>query len=216
MRCRNSVATLVAVLFALCVDAKAQAPQQAAPTNRSPTLSLPPLSQAPLGLLWGATVAQIQSAGIRLAKNDFTAMGQMFMATNLPKTIADTQAVGLFFTRGNRLWRIVIILSDTENDPYGSSTRSRYEELQRILELRYGRGSEISHTDRYYGGDDWVMGLHMGKNYLGTRYETPELSALLNVQATDSNTSHCVIYYEHKKWGAVFRAEKSSNERDAL
>ncbi len=167
--------------------------------------------------MWGATIEQVRAARITLSPNDeVKTFGQMFIATNLPKTIADAQLVGLFFTRSNHLWRIAIILNSTDNDPYGSTSRSRYANLKSTLTARYGAGREVAYTDHYYGGDDWVMGLRMGKNFLGTMFETPELSVSLSINATDTNTSNCTIFYESKSWRDVFSREKSAGERDAL
>ena len=95
-------------------------------------------SSAPFGLKWGMSQDEVVALGAHFSQEEETHFGKQATASNLPKALADTEEVVLFFGFDDRLWRIFSASVSWENDAYGSQAVARFNELTGFLSERYG------------------------------------------------------------------------------
>jgi len=131
MRILKCVLVIGAILFALVAGA--------APQDKE--------SVAPFGLEWGMSTAQVKGLGVDLAERPEKEFGQTYTATKVPKILSDVALVVLSFGYDDKLWRIVAVSKNFDNDPYGSAVQSRYDELARLLGEKYGPGKQNQPSD---------------------------------------------------------------------
>ncbi len=107
--------------------------KKAAPENLSP---------APFGLLWGATIADINDLGITLTPIEVKDYVNTFTATNLPKPISGFQSVNVIFGQENELWRIIAYGDLLSDDSTASRVMLEYRKYYALLEKKYGNAHE--------------------------------------------------------------------------
>ncbi len=187
-------------------------------------LSLPAYAQnqssaeAPLGLAWGASIAEIQSKGVDLKEIGATDWGKAFVATKIDRALSDQAAAVLFFGHTDKLWRIVINGRPNSDDPFGNNVLARYTELQGILTEKYGSprqhhrlGGSIYKEPKYF-----ISGVRGGETSWYSNFETSALTIQLAISATDSSTGNYRLIYENKDLQKGFESSKRSKEKGSL
>jgi len=185
-------------------------PGAAVPAGASPS------GDAPFGLIWLSSKEEISSDAVVLEAIDDQTFGQTYAATKVPKVLADQQSTFLSFGFDNRLIRIAAIGKSNDNDHYGSSIRARYNDLQRILESKYGKPiKRVDSTDKYYSGDDYAIGLSSNKNFLASMYHATSITISLRGTANGTSTAW-VIIFEHDSGMADLEQHKKAKEKETL
>jgi hypothetical protein len=120
-------------LFALLIGIVPTALAQDKPTG----------NEAPFGLTWGMSASEVKALGVELSDFPQSDWGHSFSATKLPKVLGDAEMVVLSFGFNDKLWRIAAVSRSFENDPAGVATMARYNELDKILADKYGKGTSV-------------------------------------------------------------------------
>ncbi len=141
---KNSAAELlkkdISATNVLAVDANTPAPQ---------TLSqaLDDLEKeygsAPLGLVWGASMSDIEKMGVRLIPQPMKDYTNSFMAEKLPNPLKDFSTVYLVFGDANKLYRVLAHSDMISNDtPQASKTLELYNQYYKLLDKKYGNAQQ--------------------------------------------------------------------------
>jgi hypothetical protein len=132
--------------------------------------------------------------------------------------LSDTESVVLFFGYKDKLWRIAALGRSTQQDPSGGQTVARYRDLAASLSDVYGHGAETDVRDHqmWKAPDEYVMSLLQGRAFRYTAFQSPSVDVELSVRATDGNTAHYLILFEHRPGAIQFKADKKAREKDAL
>jgi hypothetical protein len=173
---------------------------------------------APLGLSWGATVADLSNQGIELKDFEGSIFGKSFLAMKVERAVADQQASLLSFGFNDKLWRIVITSREFSNDPTGTAVRARYEELSSVLSEKYGKAKQVHQLGRsiYSESRYFIAGIRGGETSWFSNFETPTLFIQLGITASDSSTSRWRLIYENKAMRKEFEASKRTREKGSL
>ncbi len=173
---------------------------------------------APFGLQWGVTSAQARVLGAVLTEDTHKNYGVTYIATKLPKMIADVQTVLLSFGFDDKLWRVVAISKDFPNDPYGSAVQKRYGELSAELSEKYGRGEkENGASDEFYSDPkNFVYAIQSGNAWSYTNFSNNMITVQLGIGATDPSTSFYKIIFDNNVLKSNFEKGKKTNEKNAL
>jgi hypothetical protein len=173
---------------------------------------------APFGLQWGMSSAQARAIGVVLTEDTHKNYGITYIATKLPKIIADIQTVLLSFGFDDKLWRIVAVSKDFSNDPYGAAVQKRYDELATELSEKYGRGdTESGASDEFFSDPkNFVYAIQSGNAWRYTNYNTSLLSIQLGINASDLSIAFYHIIFENNTLRAGFDKGKRTNEKKAL
>lgn len=107
--------------------------KKAAPENLSP---------APFGLLWGATIADINDLGITLNSIEIKDYVNTFSAENLPKSVIGFRTVDVVFGQENELWRIIAYGDFLNDDASASKVMLEYRKYYTLLNKKYGNAQE--------------------------------------------------------------------------
>ncbi len=186
-------------------------PQQA-PDEQIASLSI----SAPFGLSWGATKAEVEKERIVLNGHSDQSDGPSYLATNLPKTISDVVSVALYFGFSDRLYRIVALGRTYENDPYGSAVRTRYDELVKILQQKYGPGKASDFAAEFYRDDKWTYGLMKNENWHYTDFERDGLLVQTSCRSVSMSDPYWLLIYENDAESAIADKARKQNEAGAL
>jgi hypothetical protein len=173
---------------------------------------------APFGLRWMASTAEIEALGVALTPMDIAMFGKSFAATNLPKALSDIDAVVLSFGYDDRLWRVVAIGKEFDNDRYGSQAKSRYDQLAASLAKSYTLTNTTHRpsSDSYYGkGDNFAYALSRNEAYWYSIYASPSAEIELSIDANHQDT-YWRLVYSHFEGESSFAAGKADAELDAL
>lgn len=175
-------------------------------------------SAAPFGLQWGMSSAQARAIGVVLTENDHKDYGITYIATKLPKMIADVQTVVLSFGFDDKLWRVAAVSKDFPNDPYGSAVQKRCRELAAELAEKYGGGEKESGVSGEFYSDpkNFVYAIQSGNAWHYTNYNTSMTSVQLGIGATDLSTAFYKIIFENNALRSDFEKGKKTNEKNAL
>lgn len=199
---RSFFLIVAATLLAVCSSAQGQTPS----------------STAPLGLKWGSSVEAMRAEGIELKEFPSKEYGISFIATKLNKTLADQSTTFLSFGLNNKLWRVVIVSRDFNNDPSGSAVVGRYSELAASLKEKYGKpttvqqlGGSIYSQPRYF-----LSGIRGGESKWYSNYKTPDMQIQLGLIASDGSTGAWRLIYENLPLSMIFEASKKDNEKEKL
>jgi hypothetical protein len=173
---------------------------------------------APFGLQWLLTSDDIAKLGVSLSPVDFATYGKSFSATNLPKALSDTATVVLSFGYDNRLWRVVAISKEFDNDRYGIQAKSRYDQLAASLAKSYKLKSSNHRpsSDSFYGkADNFAYALSKNEAYWYSLYGSPSVDIELSIGSNHQDT-YWRLVYAHTGGRSAFEAEKADAELDAL
>lgn len=173
---------------------------------------------APFGLQWGMPSSQARAIGVSLTEDSHKNYGATYIATTLPKMIADVQTVLLSFGFNDNLWRVVAISKDFPNDPYGSAVQRRYGDLAAELAEKYGRGAnESGASDVFYRDPKlFVYSIQSGNAWCYTNYHNSLVTIQIGIGATDSYTAFYRIIFESNSLKSDFEKGKKINEKGAL
>lgn len=171
---------------------------------------------APFGLEWGMSIEEVEELGVTLSKSEEGKYGTQYDATNLPKVLSDVRLVTLYFSAGD-LWRVSAVSDVFQNDPYGSSVKSRYEELRGLLEKKYGHGKRHHHVgDLWDEADQFLMGIRSGRNWHYTNFKNGDVFVQINVSALGSSDGVYVLIYENQNMKKDVEKRRKASEKDAL
>jgi hypothetical protein len=182
--------------------------------------SLPARSQseAPFGFNWAASVEDLRAAGIELKDFGGNAFGTSYSASKLPKILADEDTTLVSFGFNNKLWRIIAISNQFENDPYGIAVKNRYQELLGVLAEKYGKptsvhrlGGSIYSEPRYF-----ISGIRGGESSWFSNFSTSDLDVQLNISASDGSSARWRIIFENKPLRRTFESDRKDREKRAL
>lgn len=180
--------------------------------------SLASADEAPFGLIWGASVEDVRSSGVDLKDFPSSDFGRSYVATKLTKALSDQETTLLSFGLDNKLWRIVALSRPFQNDPYGNSVKSRYQELSDVLSSKYGKGKPSHHLgDSIYSYPNYFLaGIRQGNSNWFTNFDAEKLFIQLGLTASDSSTGQWRIIFEHKDGRRAFEAGKRNQEKGSL
>jgi hypothetical protein len=183
-----------------------------------PASGQPEQNEAPFGLTWGQSSGQIQAVGVELKSIDRADYGKTFVATRLPRALADQETALLSFGHNDKLWRIVALGRPNENDPTGASVRARYDELRGILEEKYGRAKSVHRLgDHFYSKpENFVYGISKGESYWYSSFENNGAEIELAIIAPDMSKSRWRIIVTQKTLARDFEDSKRAIEKKAL
>ena len=180
---------------------------------------MPSLAQsAPFGLTWGMTSEAVRALGASIQAVDTKENGASFVAKDLPMALSDQEATALFFGHDDRLWRVVALGRAVSNDPYGTSAKSRYDELSEALVDKYGKGAPFHRlgSSIYAQPNNFVSGLKMGETHWHTSFAAKEVSVIMDLYAPDMSSVRWRISFENKELKRLFELSKKSREKKAL
>jgi hypothetical protein len=179
------------VMVATCAASILAAAALAQPTPEStvePAATMTPettsLPEAPFGLRWLASRREIAEMGISLKNPMATEFGESYPVAELPKELVDLEYTVLSFGYDDHLIRITAVGEGFQNDDDGSRIKARYQELEELLQRKYGAGRPQVHTEKDFDGKRFAMGLGNKKNWMYTEFFPRdmriELSALVD------------------------------------
>lgn len=87
-------------------------------------------TEGPLGLIWGQSSGDVRASGVELKDFPSQDFGKSFIASALPRALADQENALLSFGHNDKLWRIVVFGRPNDHDPMGGSAKTRYDELR--------------------------------------------------------------------------------------
>lgn len=172
--------------------------------------------EAPFGLFWGMTKEDLDVRGVALVADSDTSLGAVYTATSLPKTVADVEAVRLFLGFGGKLFKVIAVSREYDNDPYGSEVQARYEEVAAVLKEKYGVGKEKKHIADMYDGNNWAFGLRSNENWRYTDYESNDLKVQISCRASGLANPFWVLVYEYKSGSELEEKAQKDHEKGAL
>lgn len=184
--------------------------KKAAPENLSP---------APFGLLWGATIADINDLGITLTPIEVKDYVNTFTATNLPKPIPGFQNVNVIFGQENELWRIIAYGDLLNDDASASRVMLEYRRYYALLEKKYGNAHEtyipaatnVDQTDEFssepafvpskdipnqQNAPDLLKQLQSGQTVIYATFQDENTGAALAVGVDGEGKSYITIDYK--------------------
>jgi hypothetical protein len=176
-------------------------------------------SRAPFGLTWGMTTEEVKKIGATLSElNDKNRFGLSFTAAGLGSVLSDIEAVVLSFGFRDRLFRVVGVGRSQGPDPYGGAVLSRYVELSRILQERYGQGKETDTRDTrlWKEPSEYVMALSQGRANRYITFQTATTDVELSVRANDSDHAYYILFFTNRPGTVEFDADNRRQEREAL
>lgn len=175
-------------------------------------------SDGPIGLQWGASVADLEKRGIELKEFDAKEFGKSYLASKLDKALSDQSAAFLSFGANDRLWRVAISGKQFTNDPSGSAALERYMELADVLREKYGAAKQNhDRGNKFYSEpSNFVYGISTGNIQWFSNFETPTVFIQLGLFAPNLFTINWRMIYENKPLRAEFEKSKRSREKGAL
>ena len=175
-------------------------------------------TQAPFGLSWGASTSEVRALGVDLKPMPDDETGKRFIATSLPKVLADIEMVVLQFGYRDRLWRVAAVSKSYENDPYGSAILARYDELSGLLASKYGTGSQHHHRgDSLYSEPQYfIAGIRGGESWHYTDFSKDGTGVQLSIRAQRSDAAYYLLSYVNETLENEVTREQAAKESDAL
>lgn len=173
---------------------------------------------APFGLGWLQSADAIRALGVTLTNVDGDDFGVSYSATNLPKALSDLETVILSFGYNDKLYRIAALSREFESDDYGTSARSRYDEIASSLSKSYTSGEvyERRPTDSFYGeAENFSYAISQKKAFWFRMFSSLDADIELSIGSNHTDTYWRLIY-THREGLKQFEAKKGEKELDAL
>ncbi len=179
----------------------------------------PSTSRAPFGLSWDMSADEVRKLGVELAPQPSnTSVGTAYLATKLPKVLADAENVLLGFGFDDRLFTVHAVGSTNASDPYGGKTLDRYRELASSLEAHYGEGRETDTRDTslWKEPSEYIMSIKAGRAFRYTEFKSGGTSVELSVRALDTDSSYWVVIFDSDAGRSRFENASKKKEQDTL
>lgn len=187
------------------------------PVQSPPPDSAATQSTAPFGLRWRTPSSEITRQGVNLKKEEETAFGATFSASNVPKVLVDQRSTLLFFGYDDRLIRVGALGKANSNDRRGGGLRRRFTELSEILSRKYGAPIDTTDvTSEHYDGDSYAFGLNTKRNTLQALFDGEDMRILLLGSAEGSSDTYWMILFEHKQGVEELERVREKKEQDTL
>jgi hypothetical protein len=179
-----------------------------------------PHSRAPFGLTWGQSVESVRAMGLTLSDTGTpTDYGTSYtlQIQDLKDTLADIEAIALFFGIQNRLWRIFAASKGMGPDPYGYPGIHRYQELLGTLTERYGKGAETDVRGRFSTSPElYVYYLSNGEAKKFVDFTGDGMNIQLDLRGQSGGITRWVLFYESVQEGKAFIKDKATREKNVL
>lgn len=174
-------------------------------------------ADGPFGLTWGASAEELRAMGIQLKEDANKEFGMSYIATGLPKVLADQQLTHLSFGFSDKLWRVHAIGKDHDNEPEGFSVKDRYEELVSALSDKYGKAERSQKLGNFIYKDPqyFVSGIQGGQNKWFADFNKTNIFVQAGIIASGGNSRWRIIY-ENKTFRQRFEADRKGKERETL
>lgn len=171
---------------------------------------------APLGLVWGASKADVEKMGVRLTPQPLEDYTNSFSAQNLPLPLKDFSSTTLVFGDSNKLYRI-LTRSDMISDdtPSASKTLLLYQYYFNLLAKKYKNAKQhytqnVQNVDiedaqamASAGGPEnnpnLLAELINGSAVLYATFEGDNVGAALAVNVDGNNQTYIEIDYQNLK-----------------
>lgn len=171
-------------------------------------------NEAPLGLTWGMTKSQLESAGVKY-KCEIAHSADYCYTKNPPAPLSFGDVYALVFIKNIELQSILIYGKNITNDSYGDNGKKQYDSLKSILIKKYGQPT--SNTDfigvkLYDRSDEFYQCLaYDGCGLWGTVWKTDTLSILLQLDGISRGKGYIRINYETKAFLESLDSDKQQN-----
>jgi len=174
--------------------------------------------EAPFGLKWGTSVADAEAMNLKINKIESKNEGNFYLVNNLSKSLIDIDRVYLNFGYNNKLWLIVAVSKNFENDPYGNQVLARYNELSNLLEIKYGKPESSHFLDNkmYKSKDEFIAGIYNGRSHYFSDFNKQGISVQLSLGANSYSSAFFKLRYENIELSNEFKKDKNHNESGAL
>ena len=173
---------------------------------------------APLGLTWGMSKADVLALEVELGAEEDGPFGIQAVARNVPRALADSEFIYLFFGFDDRLWRVFIASGEWDNDDYGIRAKKRFDELSALIDQKYGVGHSviIQPIDDFYSTRErFAYSLSQNKRTHGRLWETDDLTIELALSAKHTDTYY-TLAYEHSDLAKNAREGQKARDKGAL
>jgi hypothetical protein len=122
----------------------------------------------------------------------------------------------LSFGYNDQLIRITAVGGQYDNDNDARQVRVRYQELQDVLEKKYGKGESDTHIDKTFDGGLTALGFHGKKNWMYTVYNKPNMRIDLSVISLGGNRMRWRLIFENLEGMAQLERQRRRSEEAAF
>jgi len=173
------------------------------------------ISDAPFGLKWGMSSEDLKANGVKIEYKDSKNTTTRYLATNLPKTMNNTDVLSLYIDSKHGLVKITWFSTDITDDAYGNKGKIKYTELKELLTNKYGSSKkEYEYIGRslYKESDEFYQCLnYSGCGMFATVFEDEKSAIVLKIDGTSRGVGYIEIVYEHKLWQDVLTNIKNAD-----
>lgn len=157
----------------------------------------------PFGLQMGLTREQVRELIPSLKDSEDSPT--YAESSTVPKPHPDFESYGLQFSKKSGLCKIVAIGKDISSGSAGYELRAAFEEIDKALTARYGKGKLYDFSsERYDSPEYWMMHLLQKNRTLAKIWSSEHGSSLshslgsvgLEANASDMSTGYLVVRYE--------------------
>lgn len=98
---------------------------------------------APLGLVWGASMSDVEKSGVRLIPQPMKDYTNSFLAERLPNPLKDFSTAYLIFGDSDKLYRVLARSNKISDDtPNAAKTLKLYQYYYNLLSKKYGNAQQ--------------------------------------------------------------------------
>ena len=98
---------------------------------------------APLGLVWGASMSDVEKSGVRLIPQPMKDYTNSFLAERLPNPLKDFSTAYLIFGDSDKLYRVLARSDKISDDtPNAAKTLKLYQYYYNLLSKKYGNAQQ--------------------------------------------------------------------------
>ena len=98
---------------------------------------------APLGLVWGASMSDVEKSGVRLIPQPMKDYTNSFLAEKLPNPLKDFSTAYLIFGDSDKLYRVLARSDKISDDtPNATKTLKLYQYYYNLLSKKYGNAQQ--------------------------------------------------------------------------
>jgi hypothetical protein len=173
---------------------------------------------APLGLAWGMTKAKVKATGVVLSDEKDGALGAEAFARNLPRVLADTEAVFLQFGFDDQLFRVGSVSKTWTNDRYGSQAVQRFDEIVSMISERYGKAQDLSRVpvDSFYAkSENFAYSISEKRRQHARQWSVGKTMISLSIGSSHYDTYYTLIYEDTARAANAKKGQRG-REKEAL